>query len=159
MRKLFLVLVLGLGAAALLGVLSAQDKGGPEWSLNATLIEACSCPHFCQCFFNTKPAGGHGHGSMEHFCRFNIAYQVNSGSFGEVKLDRIRFWVAGDLGSDFSEGKMDWAMLHFDPSVTPQQRSTLRPGCHSNVTCHVSSFSSLRLPRLYKPYNAQTENG
>ncbi len=122
MRKLSLVLVLGLGAAALLGVLSAQDKGGPEWSLNATLIEACSCPQFCQCFFNTKPAGGHGHEGMEHFCRFNIAYQVNSGSFGEVKLDGIRFWVAGDLGSDFSEGKMEWAMLHFDPSVTPQQR-------------------------------------
>ena len=83
MRKLSLVLALGLGAVALLGVLSAQDKGGSEWSLNATLIEACSCPQFCQCFFNTKPAASGGHGSghegMEHFCRFNIAYQVNSG--------------------------------------------------------------------------------
>ena len=126
MRKLSLVLVLGLGAAALLGVLSAQDKGGSDWSLTATLIEACSCPQFCQCFFNTRPAasGGHGNGheDMEHFCRFNIAYQVDSGSFGEVKLDGILFWIAGDLGGDFSEGKMDWAMLHFDPSVTPQQR-------------------------------------
>ena len=121
MRKLSFVLALGLLVAALLGAPSAQDKPSPAWSLNATLIEACSCPQFCQCFFNTKPAG-HGHEGMEHFCRFNTAYQVNSGSFGEVRLDGIRFWIAGDLGGDFSKGKMDWAMLHFDPSVTPQQR-------------------------------------
>src|SRR5262249_55523583 len=26
------------------------------WDFNATIIEACSCPMFCQCYFNTQPA-------------------------------------------------------------------------------------------------------
>jgi hypothetical protein len=74
---------------------------GSAWNMNATIIEACSCPMFCQCYFNAQPAapGGHeGHGSNEHFCRFNNAFKVNKGSYGTVKLDGAKFWVAGDLG-------------------------------------------------------------
>jgi hypothetical protein len=33
--------------------------------------------------------------------------------------------VAGDLGADFSKGQMDWAVLTFDPAVTPQQRAAI----------------------------------
>ena len=29
----------------------------PSWAMNATVIEACSCPMFCQCYFNAEPAG------------------------------------------------------------------------------------------------------
>jgi hypothetical protein len=42
-----------------------------------------------------------------------------------VKLDGAKFWVAGDLGGDFSKGQMDWAVLHFDPSVTEPQRKAI----------------------------------
>lgn len=100
-----------------------------EWAFNATIIEACSCPMFCQCYFNAKPAGhgGHeGHGGGEHFCRFNNAFKVNQGSFGTTKLDGAKFWVAGDLGGDFSKGQMDWAVVHFDPAVTPEQREGIK---------------------------------
>jgi hypothetical protein len=37
-------------------------------------------------------------------------------------LDGAKFWVAGDLGAEFSDGEMDWAVLTFDPSVTKEQR-------------------------------------
>jgi hypothetical protein len=103
----------------------AQKSSNQSWSMNATLIEACSCPMFCQCYFNPEPSGHTGHGSMgetEHYCRFNNTFQVNKGNYGDVKLDGINFWVAGDLGEDFSAGKMDWAALTFDPSVTKEQR-------------------------------------
>jgi hypothetical protein len=113
----------------------AADKQAkaPDWHLNATIIEACSCPMFCQCYFDTKPAahGGHGDhaahgGGGEHFCKFNNAYQVNKGHYGDVKLDGAKFWVGGDLGGDFSKGKMDWAHLTFDPSVKPEQREGIK---------------------------------
>lgn len=98
----------------------------PDWSFNATIIEACSCPMFCQCYFNPKPAAhaGHGdHAGMEHhFCKFNNAFKVNKGRYGKVSLDGAKFWVAGDLGGDFSKGQMDWAVLTFDPSVSKEQR-------------------------------------
>jgi hypothetical protein len=106
----------------------ATTSSEPEWAVNATIIEACSCPMFCQCYFNTKPAahgGPEGHGG-EHFCRFNNAFKVNTGHFGGVNLDGAKFWVAGDLGDEFSDGEMDWAVLTFDPGVTPEQRQAVQ---------------------------------
>lgn len=97
-----------------------------DWDFNATIIEACSCPMFCQCYFNMKPAAHAGHGGGgEHFCRFNNAFKVNKGQAGAVKLDGAKFWVAGDLGGDFSKGQMDWAVLTFDPSVSKEQRDAI----------------------------------
>lgn len=113
----------------------AAEKPADTWAMNATIIEACSCPMFCQCYFNTKPAGhaghgehaGHGdHGGGDHFCRFNNAFKVNRGHAGKVKLDGAKFWVAGDLGGDFSKGQMDWAVLTFDPAVKPEQREAIK---------------------------------
>ncbi|MDB6148357.1 MAG: hypothetical protein JWO45_2021 [Spartobacteria bacterium] len=104
----------------------------PDWSMNATIIEACSCPMFCQCYFSDKPAGhgehaGHSHGEGgERFCKFNNAYKVNRGEYAGTKLDGVKFWVSGDLGGDFSKGQMDWAVLTFDPSVTAAQREGIK---------------------------------
>lgn len=105
---------------------SSTAKTG-DWDFNATIIEACSCPMFCQCYFNMKPASHHGHagGGGEHFCKFNNAFKVNKGQSGGVKLDGAKFWVAGDLGGDFSKGQMDWAVLTFDPSVSKEQRDAI----------------------------------
>lgn len=112
----------------------AQSDKDPTWDFNATVIEACSCPMFCPCFFKPQPAGhpsrhgGHGeeHGEMEHFCRFNIAYHVNEGSYNGVSLNDVEYWFAGDLGADFSEGKTEWAALTFDPAVTEEQREGIK---------------------------------
>jgi len=126
-------------AAACLITLSLAPgaaSAASDWSFKATIIEACSCPMFCQCYFNSEPAGtgghaGHGgaeagHGGMDHFCKFNNAFQVEKGSYGTVKLDGAKFWVAGDLGAEFSDGEMDWAVLTFDPSVTKEQREGIQ---------------------------------
>ena len=117
--------ILLLCGVALIGA-DAPKAPPSTWAMNATIIEACSCPMFCQCYFNSKPSehashGGEGH-KMEHFCKFNNAFRVNKGSYGTVKLDGAKFWVAGDLGAEFDDGEMEWAVLTFDPSVTPQQR-------------------------------------
>ena len=86
---------------------------------------------FCQCYFNTEHAahaeGEHaGHGGGKHYCKFNNAICVNHGNYGATKLDGAKFWVSGDLGGDFSKGQMDWAVLTFDPSVTPAQRDGIK---------------------------------
>ena len=100
----------------------------PAWSMNATIIEACSCPMFCQCYFNARPAGigccskPDDSELAKRYCRFNNAFHVNRGSHNGTSLDGIKFWVAGDLGADFSQGQMQWAILHFDPAVTKAQR-------------------------------------
>ena len=103
---------------------AAQPAAAPGWAMNATIIEACSCPMFCQCYFNAHPAGEHGEAGG-HYCRFNNAFRVNKGSYGAVKLDGAKFWVAGDLGGDFSKGLMDWAVLTFDRATSKEQRDAI----------------------------------
>jgi hypothetical protein len=56
----------------------------------------------------------------------SISFKVNHGSYGSTKLDGAKFWVAGDLGGDFSKGQMEWAAVTFDPSVTPEQREGIK---------------------------------
>jgi hypothetical protein len=116
-----------LSSGAIIGKEAAS--GAPEWHMNASIIEACSCPMFCQCYFNQQPSGHAGHGGMgsaDHFCKFNNAIKVNKGHYGDTKLDGVLFWVAGDLGGDFSQGKMDWAVLTFDKASTPAQREAIK---------------------------------
>jgi hypothetical protein len=121
--------------------LAGDAKSAPAtWNMNASVIEACSCPVFCQCFFNTSPAGhdmaamgGEGHdmamagheGHAEHYCRFNNAYKVNKGSYGATRLDGAKFWIYGDLGSDFSQGSTDWAVVTFDRATSKEQREAI----------------------------------
>jgi hypothetical protein len=111
----------------------ARSASEPDWSLNATAIEACSCPMFCQCYFNVEPAGhsSMSHGSTagmaaeEHFCKFNNAYKVNKGNYGATRLDGAKFWIYGDLGGDFSKGQMNWAVVTFDKATTKEQREAI----------------------------------
>ena len=130
--RTFCLVVSVIFLAARSGALAKSETANPEWAMNATIIEACSCPMFCQCYFNEKPAAhgehaqhAHGEGG-EHFCKFNNAYKINHGNFGETKLDGAKFWVAGDLGGDFSKGQMDWAVVTFDPGVSAAQRDGIK---------------------------------
>ena len=132
------ILLAAVFAAVTVSAAAAADKPAkdPAWAMNASVIEACSCPMFCQCYFQTEPAGhtasmqgheGHDMANMgqEHYCRFNNAYKVNKGSYGSVKLDGAKFWIAGDLGGDFSKGQMDWAVVTFDKATTKEQREAI----------------------------------
>jgi hypothetical protein len=129
MRKSIVAAVaLALGLATTALAQGDKAKGAaPAWSANITAIEACSCQMFCQCYFATKPSAHAGHegGKEEHFCKFNNAYKVNKGSFGSTKLDGALFWIYGDLGDEFSDGEMDWAVVTFDKATTKEQREAI----------------------------------
>jgi hypothetical protein len=121
-RALSVVLVL---TALCMARGSAHAQGGlklPDWSVNATVIAACSCPMMCPAHFGTRPAAQAEGLELKRFCRFNEAYKVNSGSYGKTSLDGALFWLAGDRGADFSAGQMDWAVLTFDKSLGNEQR-------------------------------------
>jgi hypothetical protein len=131
MKKLVpAALVAAILAGAGVAAPAQAQTASNDWHMNATIIEACSCAMFCQCYFNMEPGipGGHVHEGkgQTHACKFNNAYKVNTGHMGSVKLDGARFWLSGDLGGDFSQGKMDWAVLTFDKAVTPDQRKAIQ---------------------------------
>jgi hypothetical protein len=123
------VLSAALAAALAATGLAASNRAGEslDWAANITAIEACSCPMFCQCYFNRQPAGhaGHqGHGA-NHFCRANLAYKINKGHHGATQLDGAKFWVAADLGADFGDGELDWGVLYFDKALSKAQREAI----------------------------------
>jgi hypothetical protein len=119
-------LVLAAAVVLALFTLSSSHAGEgakpADWSMNATIIEACSCPMFCQCYFNTEPAGHHAEHGEKHYCKFNNVFRVNKGNYGATKLDGAKFWISGDLGEELTSGEFDWAVLTFDPAVTKEQR-------------------------------------
>ena len=126
-RSVFLILLVALAGFAI-AASTGTKSAAPEWAMNATIIEACSCPMFCQCYFNGEPAvhagehnmhAGHAHGQ---YCKFNMGYKINRGHYGAAKLDGAKFWVAGDLGAEFGKGTTEWAVVTFDPAVTKEQR-------------------------------------
>jgi len=130
MRWIYGLFAFVLCAAGLaLATPAATTTPGPDWAMNATVIEACSCPMFCQCYFNSKPAAHHDHGGAaagaKHYCRANNAYKINKGRYGAVSLDDAKFWIAADLGGDFSQGQMDWAVLTFDKGLSKAQRDAI----------------------------------
>ncbi len=122
-RVAFLAALLCIAA---LGSPTGTSSAAPaDWSMNATAIEACSCPMFCQCYFNTEPAGHHDHAGAAHYCRANLAYKINKGHHGAVVLDGAKFWLSNDLGADFSKGQMDWNVLTYDKSLSAEQRAAI----------------------------------
>ena len=118
MSRRSLACVLGGGLALALGFgVNTPASPGPQTPPGTrTSPSSRRAPARCSASATStpKPAGprrGHeGHGGAEHFCRFNNAFQVNKGNYGPTKLDGAKFWVAGDLGDDFSNGEMDWAV-------------------------------------------------
>jgi hypothetical protein len=122
-NKMFVAAFLALSVGtSLLRAADSKAAGDAGWAMNATTIESCSCPMFCPCYFQTSPAGHNHGGKTEHYCMFNMGYRVNHGYYGKTKLDGALFWLAGDLGADWSKGNTDWVVVTFDPAVTPEQR-------------------------------------
>lgn len=133
MRNYLFGIALALGLAA---PLFAADAPAPTpFHANLTIIEACSCPMFCQCFFNNSPAthtgsmeGMSGMSGMSDmpmtYCKFNNAYKINSGKYGTVDLAGAKFWAVGDLGADFTQGAK-WGRVIFDRADTPEQREAI----------------------------------
>jgi len=122
-KSLVLTAVAGLAIGALMFNLPlAVASDGAGWHFNGTVIEACSCPMFCQCYFNTEPASHAAHDG-DHFCQFNMAYKVNEGHHGETDLSGVNFWIAGDLGDSWEDGTTDWAVVTFASGTTDAQKA------------------------------------
>ncbi len=64
----------------------------------------------------TKPALHKTEHGAEHFCKFNMAYIINKGHYGDTDLAGVKYWVAGDLGKawkirpEYSQTSLIWVL-------------------------------------------------
>src|SRR5438876_7099482 len=53
-----------------------------QWLIEGREFANCNCAYGCPCQFNARPTHGD--------CRAAVAYQIDKGHFGDVKLDGLR---------------------------------------------------------------------
>lgn len=120
-RAIWILVVVGLVVAFALWQYSQPVHAEPDFEITASYIESCSCDQFCPCYFNDH-AMMHGD---THFCKFNLVLRVDEGYYKDVKLDGVKAWLSGDLGSEWGTGKADWLVITFDPSVSEAQQTAM----------------------------------
>src|SRR5258708_20412306 len=82
----------GISLVLVLLAMSTTDTSKPDWALNATTIEACSCPMFCQCYFNPKPAAHHEQGTAAHYFKINNTSKGNQPPYRPSQIIAPWFW-------------------------------------------------------------------
>src|SRR6478672_10275283 len=89
-RKETLKTILTLVAAAL-GVIQTPARAAeePTWSLEGKVISADSCGPDCHCIIGGPPDNG--------LCKFFAVSQVDNGQYGDVKLDGVKYGLAGEF--------------------------------------------------------------
>ena len=112
----------GLAVIAMVAAVGAGKSTNRAGTYDVTMetIEACSCPLFCVCYFNSEP-------NDPHMCEFNNVYKFTPGShYGDVDLSGQKVWASGDLGPDgLSKGEPSWLTVTFDKSSSPAQRDAI----------------------------------
>jgi hypothetical protein len=120
--------VISVGMLTIAGTRVSSSAPKNDFDMTSSYIEACSCDMFCPCYFNTHSTNHMGMGEHhmdEHFCRANLVFKVDRGHYKDVNLDGAKAWLSNDLGSDWSTGKDSWAVVTYDPSFTPGQKTAL----------------------------------
>jgi hypothetical protein len=75
----------------------------PKWHFKADYIEACNCDYGCPCNFSGFPTGG--------FCRALVLYHIQSGNYGDVKLDGLDVVIAYSWPKAIHEGNGTFQMF------------------------------------------------
>ena len=120
-RKETVKTILTLIAAAL-GVIqtSARAAEEPAWSIEAKMISADSCSVGCPCILGEPPTHGQ--------CQYVALWQVESGRYGDVKLDSVKFAFAGEFAQKVigEPVKNSFVAYYIDSGASAEQKEALR---------------------------------
>ncbi|MEJ2709543.1 MAG: DUF1326 domain-containing protein [Anaerolineales bacterium] len=87
-----------------------------KWQLKGSYFESCNCEAACPCVFLSDPTQGD--------CTVVLAWHIDQGSFGEVRLDGLN--VAAAIYSPGNMVEVPWqAALYFDNEADSAQMEAL----------------------------------
>jgi hypothetical protein len=87
-----------------------------RWTTKGVLLGACNCDWGCPCSFNARPTKG--------FCEGCYVWRIESGQFGELRLDGLTMALAGHSPGAVHEGNLT-TLIVMDERATPPQRDAL----------------------------------
>jgi hypothetical protein len=98
----------------------ARAADEPAWSLEGRSISADSCGVDCPCNLGGPPHNGE--------CRFIQIRQVDKGQYGDVKLDGVKFAMAGQFTREVTSGptKFRFVAFYIDSGASVEQKEALR---------------------------------
>ncbi len=87
-----------------------------KWSFEADFLKACNCVYGCPCEFGAPPTRG--------WCEGMVAWRIDHGSYGSVKLDGLGLGFAVFWPKAIHEGN-GTAAVFVDEQATAAQREAL----------------------------------
>lgn len=108
-----------------------------KWSAKGEYMEACSCDFLCPCIPKnmTTPA-------TFDFCKVALAFDIESGSFGDVSLDGVRFVMFAQ--SEAVMGTGNWVGgLVVDASASDEQMAAVGAIAGADGNGPLAMFSPL----------------
>lgn len=119
------------------------------WAIQGVEFANCNCDWGCPCQFNGPPSHGH--------CRAYSFVQIESGHFGDVPLEGLRFGMMGAWPAAIHLGNGTFQSV-IDERATPPQRAALEAISQGRETepgtliwqVFSTTISNL-LPTLFKP--------
>ena len=119
------------------------------WEINGTSMTNCNCNFGCPCQFGVLP-------SREN-CEAAVIYQINTGHYGDIKLDGLRAATIYHWPKAIHEGNGQMQII-IDPSANNAQRSALEAILSGKDTVEMATFwfvyaamSPTQHPTLFVP--------
>ena len=127
-----------------------------HWQIKGRELVNCNCAYGCPCQFNALPTHVN--------CRAVIAYQIDKGHFGEIRLDGLRAALILSWPGPIHEGNGTMQAI-VDERADSRQREALRKIIHGEDTAEMatmwwvySKMSPNKLETLYKPIEFEMDD-
>ena len=88
----------------------------PTWEIHGRELGNCNCGYACPCQFSAMPTDG--------TCQAAVGYEIDSGHYGDVKLDGLRMAATYKWPGAVHEGDGEMQLV-IDERATPEQREAL----------------------------------
>jgi hypothetical protein len=88
----------------------------PKWEITFDYVETCNCDYGCPCNFSGFPTYGS--------CRALVFYKINTGHYGDTKLDGLPVVYAASWPKAIHEGS-GTLQLYSTEKATPKQREAI----------------------------------
>ena len=93
--------------------------GQQTWTMRGEYMESCNCDYLCPCIY-TNPQGPV---TYDH-CTAALSFRIDAGSYGDTKLDGLRFVLVIRSGKVMADGNWVFAGV-VDERADDAQRQAL----------------------------------
>jgi hypothetical protein len=111
-------IIIAVAVAVIQTVARAAEE--PAWSIEGRMISADSCGPDCHCIIGGPPDHG--------LCMFFAMCQIDNGQYGDVKLDGVKYGLAGEFIQKIigEPVKRSFVAYYIDSGASAEQRGALR---------------------------------